>query len=107
MNTLITLTHIQTFLYILWLFHTEWFSTGKLIDHEHVYFSILVSLPLNALFFYCAMITQRTHIPYRNLKYKAQKFAMVLSSLEIHGINGLRRTLLFLGIGTGGSTDQA
>ena len=30
------------------------------------------------------------HIPYRNLNYNAQKFAMVLSSLNIHGINGSR-----------------
>lgn len=35
-------------------------------------------------------------IPYRN--YKAQKFAMVLSSLDIHGINGSRTTLVFLGL---------
>ena len=34
-------------------------------------------------------------IPYRTLNYKAQKFAMVLSSLDIHGIIGLRRTLVF------------
>ena len=34
-------------------------------------------------------------LPYRNLNYKAQKFAMVLSSLNIHGINGSRRTLVF------------
>ena len=32
---------------------------------------------------------QSHYIPYRNLNYKAQKFAMVLSSLDIHGINGL------------------
>ena len=32
---------------------------------------------------------------YRTLNYKAQKFAMVLSSLDIHGINGSRKTLVF------------
>ena len=31
-------------------------------------------------------------IPYRNLNYKAQKFAMVLSSLDIHGLNVSRST---------------
>ena len=34
-------------------------------------------------------------IPYRTLNYKAQKFAMVLSSLDIHRINGSGRTLVF------------
>ena len=34
-------------------------------------------------------------LPYRTLNYKAQKFAMVLSSLDIHGINGSRTTLVF------------
>ena len=53
------------------------------------------------------MTTQRARIPYKNLKYKAQKFAMVSSSLQIDGINGSQKTLLFLGMGTGGSIDQS
>ena len=45
-------------------------------------------------------------LPYRNLNYKAQKFAMVLSSLAIHGINGLRTTLVIFGKWAGGSIAQ-
>ena len=36
-------------------------------------------------------------IPYRNLHYKAYKFAMVLSSLDIHGLNVSRTALVFFG----------
>ena len=36
-------------------------------------------------------------LPYRNLSYKAQKFAMVLSSLDIHGLNGSQTTLVLFG----------
>ena len=41
------------------------------------------------------LFIQRKRVPYRNLSYKALKFAMVLASLDIHGINGSRRTLVF------------
>ena len=37
-----------------------------------------------------------TQIPYRNLNYKAIKFAMVLSSLDIQGRNVSQRSLVFL-----------
>ena len=37
-----------------------------------------------------------TQIPYRNLNYKALKFAMVLSSLDIQELNVPRRSLVFM-----------
>ena len=37
-----------------------------------------------------------TQIPYRNLNYKALKFAMVLSSLNIQELNVSRRSLVFM-----------
>ena len=35
-------------------------------------------------------------LPYRNLNYKAQKFAMVLSSLDIHGLNDSQTSYVIL-----------
>ena len=44
---------------------------------------------------------------YRILNYKVQNFAMVLSSLDIHRINGSRMTLVFFGRGMGRSVAQS
>ena len=46
------------------------------------------------------------YIPYKNLKYKAQKFAMVLPSLDIRRVNGLILKY-FLGRGAGASIAQS
>ena len=40
-------------------------------------------------------LVKHLHVPYRNLNYKAYKFAMVLSSLDIHELNVSRMTLVF------------
>ena len=41
------------------------------------------------------LIGHNIQLSYRNLNYKAQKFAMVLTSLDIHRINGSQTTLVF------------
>ena len=45
-------------------------------------------------------------LPYRNLNYKAWKFTMVLSSLDIHGLNVSRMTKYFFGASTSGCIAQ-
>ena len=41
-------------------------------------------------------VFQSIYISFTNLNYEAQKFTMVSFSLDIHGTNGLRTTLVFL-----------
>ena len=57
-------------------------------------------------FFSLRWLTLPGFIPYRNLNYKAQKFTMVLSSLDIYRINGSGSTLGFLGKGTDSSIER-
>ena len=46
------------------------------------------------------------HVPYRNLNNKAQKFAMVLSSLYIHGLNVLQSSQVILALYLSGCVAQ-